>query len=97
MDLQLTNIRRAMNWPYSAICASIETCQNSTTGISSPSLQTARDSDTDKQYIHFQIKRDFLMRTGDICKLLDKPVSVSTVAHVLKRYGYGCWNAQKTL
>ena len=37
------------------------------------------------------------MRTGDICELLDKPVSVSTVAHVLKRYGYGCWNAQKTL
>jgi len=54
-------------------------------------------SGTDKQYIHFQIKRDFLMRTGDICKLLDKPVSASTVAHVLKRYGYGRWNAQKTL
>lgn len=54
-------------------------------------------SDADKQYIHFQIKRDSLMRTGDICELLDKPVSVSTVAHVLKRYGYGCWNAQKTL
>ena len=35
------------------------------------------------------------MKIEDICKSLDKPVSVYTVAHVLKKTGYGHWKAQK--
>ncbi len=39
------------------------------------------------------------MKTEDICKLLDKPVSTCTVAHVLKKKLIWVWpqkNAKKT-
>lgn len=50
-----------------------------------------------KQRIYFPVKRGPFIKVEDICKLLDEPVFLYTIAHVLKISGYVYWKAPKGL
>lgn len=91
-------IQRVMGLSYLIINITIEIYQTSITGTSSPhSGMPEILSDTYKQYIYFQTKQDPLMKTENICKSLDKPVSACTVAHALKKCEHTSCKAQKRL
>ena len=89
-------IQRATGLPCSTINATIITYQTSPTGTSASWSGRANIlTESDKEFIHFLVKRESYMWIGEIFKALDKPGSTILFLTCKKYLGILMWKLEK--